>query len=278
MLRRWTLRLIGLLIASSLIVAILAFVIGKIYEQATGNPISVLDDIGGLSVLVFVGASLLGIIFVIILGLLRYLASGGPNEQNRRSAALFLPDTDALAAMSTENVPHLSLFSATVRISTEIQALERRGNVSLVIGIATSAIGVIALALAVYGGLQNLTEDNWKPIALRFLSRLSIAIFIQIFAYFFLRLYRSGLEDIKFYQNELTNIELKWASLRAALHLKNAALLKVTVEALSNTERNFVLKKGTSTVGLERDRLEKNEIIELVKEAMGAVAKIKPGK
>lgn len=40
---------------------------------------------------------------------------------------------------------------------------------------------------------------------------------IELFAYFFLSLYRTSLQKIKYFQNELTNIEAKQIALRAAL-------------------------------------------------------------
>ena len=107
---------------------------------------------------------------------------------------------------------------------------------------------------------------------------MSLAVFVQTFAYFFLRLYKTSLDDIKYYQNEITNIESKWLALNAVMEEKDKALLKIIVDSLSKTERNFILKKGDSTLGLERERLEKNEVIELVKDALGTASKIKTGK
>jgi hypothetical protein len=121
-------------------------------------------------------------------------------------------------------------------------------------------------------------EDfGWRS-AVHTVLRVSIALFIKTFAYFFLRLYKTSLEDIKYYQNEMTNIESKGLAFKTVVELKNEALIKLAVAALMKTERNFVLKKGDSTLGLEREHLEKNDVLELVKEAMSTVVKLKPGK
>jgi hypothetical protein len=133
------------------------------------------------------------------------------------------------------------------------------------------------LIYVVYTTVGDSEEFGWKS-AIHTILRVSIALFIQTFAYFFLRLYKTSLEDIKYYQNEITNVESKGLALKVATDLKNDALMKLAVDALIKTERNFVLKKGDSTLGLERERLEKNEVVELVKEAMSTVVKLKPGK
>jgi hypothetical protein len=136
---------------------------------------------------------------------------------------------------------------------------------------------VSILIYVVYGTIGD-AEDFGSKSAVQTLLRISIALFIQTFAYFFLRLCKTSLEDIKYYQNEITNVESKWLAFKAATDMNNDALLKLAVEALMKTERNFVLKKGDGTLGLERERMEKNEVVELVKEAMATAVKLKPGK
>jgi hypothetical protein len=168
------------------------------------------------------------------------------------------------------------LFSATSRLYREIADLGRRGNTNLFIGIITTIVGVCILIYVVYTSTGD-TDFGWKS-GIHTILRISIAIFVQTFAYFFLRLYKTSLDDIKYYQNEITNIESKWLALNAVIEDKDKALLKIVVDSLSKTERNFILKKGDSTLGLERERLEKNEVIELVKEALGTASKIKTGK
>jgi len=39
---------------------------------------------------------------------------------------------------------------------------------------------------------------------------------IELFAYFFLKLYKSDLSEIKYFQNELTNVEMRYAAVRLA--------------------------------------------------------------
>jgi hypothetical protein len=170
--------------------------------------------------------------------------------------------------------PQELIFKTTNRLNREIGDLGRRGNVNLLIGILTTMVGVGILGYVVYMTANDGEDFGWKS-GVHTALRISIALFIQTFAYFFLRLYRTSLEDIKYYQNEITNVESKFLAFQAALESKSDVLVKLTIDILSKTERNFILKKGDSTVGLERERLEKNEIMDLVKEAVGTVAKIR---
>jgi hypothetical protein len=169
------------------------------------------------------------------------------------------------------------IFATANRLNIEIGELGRRGNINLVIGILTTIVGVSILIYVVYTTIGDAEDFGWKS-AVHTILRVSIALFIQTFAYFFLRLYKTSLEDIKYYQNEITNVESKGLAFKTVVDLKNEPLMKLAVDALIKTERNFVLKKGDSTLGLERERLEKNDVLELVKEAMNTVVKLKPGK
>lgn len=166
--------------------------------------------------------------------------------------------------------------ATTQRLTNEIRELGRRGNVNLGIGILTTAFGVGVLGAVVWGTLNDVDDFGGKSI-MHVILRVSIAIFIQTFAYFFLRLYKTCLEDIKFYQNEITNLDAKLLALYAALGPpERPQLLKYAIEALAKTERNFVLKKGDTTTGLEREKLERNEIVDLVKHAMSVSSRVKP--
>jgi hypothetical protein len=168
-------------------------------------------------------------------------------------------------------------FTTVNRLMGEIGDLGRRGNTALAIGILTTVVGVGILGYVVYIVGNSLGDFGWKEVVYTVL-RISIALFIQTFAYFFLRLYKNSLEDIKYYQNEITNMESKWLALKAASDLKELSLINIAVESLTKTERNFILKKGESTLGMERERLEKNEMLDLMKETMATIVKLKPGK
>jgi hypothetical protein len=148
------------------------------------------------------------------------------------------------------------------RLRAEIRALMRRSNLNLVLGTVTTAAAASMLAYVAL--TARLTTDDWRRLLPAYLFRLSVAAFIQIFAFFFLRLYRTGLSEIKYFQNEITNVESKCLALQFAILSGNETSAKKVVEELAETERNFILKKSETTVELERARLENQNIQELV--------------
>jgi hypothetical protein len=56
---------------------------------------------------------------------------------------------------------------------------------------------------------------------------------MQVFAYFFLRLYRYILFEIKYFHNELTNIEQKCLALDVALEADNSDAIKTISDGSS---------------------------------------------
>jgi hypothetical protein len=171
-----------------------------------------------------------------------------------------------------ERAPWDKLDETSARLVQEIRALGRRGNVNLVIGIITIFIGVCLLGFVVFWESDVDPSDHWR-YAFHFMVRLSIALFVEVFAYFFLRLYKNGLEDIKYYQNEISNVQSKQAAMLLTIKLNDKVLSKLVIDALVKTERNFLLKKGETTLSLERERLDKNELLEFVKDTIGIARK-----
>ena len=165
----------------------------------------------------------------------------------------------AASEQATQIVSLISkgITASQSRLATEVESLGRRANVNLSIGFLVSLVGMIALAFFIWTASSELTGDvNVMQVVVRFLTKLSLVIFMQVFAYFFLRLYRYSLFEIKYFQNELTNIEQKYIALNVAMQSGNKdAVAKITAE-LSKAERNFILKKGETTVGLQREEIE----------------------
>lgn len=150
------------------------------------------------------------------------------------------------------------------RLRREISDLRLRSNINLVIGMAITAGGLYLLWSTVSMVdasvlLKQLASEGaesdgkfMKNLILPLMPRILLVIFVEIFAYFFLRLYKEGLSEIKYFQNELTNVESKLAAIEFSYITSQMDSLKVSLESLSNTERNFILEKGQTTVELEK--------------------------
>lgn len=164
-----------------------------------------------------------------------------------------------------------------MRLRREITDLRLRSNINLLIGMSITAGGLYLLwdTISMVDASQLLkqlasegNESNAKFIknlTLPIIPRFSLVIFIEIFAYFFLRLYKNGLSEIKYFQNELTNLESKLVAVEFSYITNNEEGLKASIEALSKTERNFVLEKGQTTVELERAKSDSELTKNLVK-------------
>lgn len=155
------------------------------------------------------------------------------------------------------------------RLAQEIQDLAKRGNLNLILGILTTIAGLSVLAYTVF---KAPTSMEAPALLSHFVPRVSLAILIEVFAYFFLRLYKQSLVEIKYFQNELTNVESKHLALEVAMRVDDPTLRAKLAEVLSRTERNFILEKGQTTVDLERERISQrvySRLASVVKEALG---------
>ena len=170
---------------------------------------------------------------------------------------------------SLQDKVHDQYIKTTEKIRIEISSLFRRGTVNLAFGIATAMAGVYLL-WAFFPDMRS-TEGTTISFVENFAPRISLVIFIEVFAYFFLRLYSSSLMEIKYFQNEMTNVESKFLALYAAVNSGDQQSIQQVVLLLAKTERNYILQKGQTTVGLEHLRAEKETITSLSQDFVKAV-------
>ena len=150
-------------------------------------------------------------------------------------------------------------FGGTLdRLNDELSALTRRGNLNLSFGVLTAVAGIGVL----WWFVLNLQPSDGSAIGFteNFVPRISLVILIEIFAYFFLRLYSTSLTEIKYFQNEITNVEAKYLALSVATQTLDEKVATDVVSELARTERNHILSKGQTTVDLERSKLEKETL------------------
>jgi hypothetical protein len=149
------------------------------------------------------------------------------------------------------------------RLSREIAAIRKQGNINLLMGVLLAVFALIMLtwfAVTLSHEMSSRTPGSvqsldWKDLLSLQGLRLSIAILSGGVAFFFLRLYSSSHDSIRYYQNELTNVDSRFTSLAVALTMNEGVVSKI-LDRLSETERNFILKHGETTVDLERARQE----------------------
>ena len=172
--------------------------------------------------------------------------------------------TDSDEKRSCDNEMETRFQELRSRLAREIKELGKRGGLALALGIVITALGLIVLALFVVPqSYEKITET--LQFTAHFVPRLTLVIFIETFAYFFLSLYKSSLSEIKYFQNELTNIEAQWIALRTAVILNDGNTTQEIVKKIGSTERNFVISKRQTTVDIEKARIEKEGIAQITK-------------
>lgn len=162
---------------------------------------------------------------------------------------------------------------AVERLKKEIEQLSRRANINLAIGSTITIAALVSLSYFIVH--ENFNSSDIKLALFHFLPRLSLVIFIEFFSFFFLKIYRANLQEIKYYQNELTNIEIKAVAIKMTVKHGSKDDVSVLVKDMSLIERNFKLQKGESTVDLERNKAETHDLKEVLKALIGAYKKDK---
>jgi hypothetical protein len=120
--------------------------------------------------------------------------------------------------------------STSTRLLKEISSLGLRGNLNLVIGFATTLIAIGALIYMVPS--TTLKFSDWTELLSHYLPRLTTVVFIEVFSFFFLRLYKTALAEIKFYQNELTGLAAWQIALDMAYLSKEPANIVLVIDRL----------------------------------------------
>jgi hypothetical protein len=151
-----------------------------------------------------------------------------------------------------------------LRIESEVNILTKRGVFNLLIGLVVTAVAVAILAAPMWKGT---IPEEAAALTAWFVPRVTLTILIGTSSFFFLKLYSASLRDIKYYQNELTNLECKQLVIEGATLVDDPEVLKAALADFTKTERNFVLKKDETTVDLEKAKLDQ----QYLRDALNAV-------
>lgn len=146
--------------------------------------------------------------------------------------------------------------SAINKLQKSADKTSTSSTVNLVIGIITSGLSIAILGYSVFSfnGLGNGNEY----LLFSLISRVGVSLCIQLLSLFFLKLYKNNLNEIKYIQNEITNIEAKKIASIISLDFTEENRMEV-IKNLVNTERNFILDKNQSTIQLEQNKLDNED-------------------
>lgn len=149
---------------------------------------------------------------------------------------------------NTANEIKHSFLASEERITNEIKNLKRRATINLSWGVVLSSAALLFFFFLIY---NEEIGKNLEQVFIHFVPRLGLVVFVELLAYFFLRLYKTSLVSIQYYHNELTNIETKKIAAIVAIKHCDEAKIWQTVECLLKVERNVLLKGKETTIQME---------------------------
>ena len=155
-----------------------------------------------------------------------------------------------------EVVDHLEASSLR-RLSGLSVVLGSRARLTLWMGVLVCGGGILSLYFSFfYSGPPLALRGNsagWLEFAASYAPRFSLVILVELIGLFFLKLYKSTLGEIRFVQNEITNVEMRLVALHSSYN-STPEVLASTIALLAATERNSIIEKSQTTVEIERNR------------------------
>jgi len=145
------------------------------------------------------------------------------------------------------NKAEVLLNSTIERLYKYNEDLKRKASVNLIYGIL-STIGAIMILIFVLVKVDVPEFKSQIDTVFFYTSRLFLVLLVQGISIFFLNLYKSTLNNILYINNEITNHESKRDALILSLSGGNDDNISKILATLSSTERNFVLKKGETSI------------------------------
>jgi uncharacterized membrane protein YhaH (DUF805 family) len=145
------------------------------------------------------------------------------------------------------------------RLKEECGRLNKQALINLFICFFIAFILMGYIAYVSIFATQSIEQSSFQYFLIRYIPRLVSVISLLTMFLYFTRLYKSNILDVKYYQNELTNVEIKLISLKVALDNGNEEVLNHIIKEYATVERNSIITKEQTTTELERIKIE-NEL------------------
>jgi hypothetical protein len=152
------------------------------------------------------------------------------------------------------------------RLNSAIPDLARRANLNLSIGISTTLLSVTVLAFAAFSVSHPAGTAVGMLYVLSFLPRLALAVLVEVFAYFFLRLYKENLDSVRFLQNEMTNVEVARAALSTVILAGDKEGVQRITLAMSAADRN----RAPAIIASSTPELDSKGVLDLLGQIIAA--------
>lgn len=143
----------------------------------------------------------------------------------------------------------------------------QRSGVYLLVGVVIAFIGLFLF----YMDLSVAKFDSDSSLVLiMMLPKIGILFFIEMIAFFFLRQYRSSMDEFRYYES----VKRQRENLYISLKLSKEGIISLDDSFFSSLfhSKNGVLKSGEKSEIIESRRLEKNEL-DLIEKIVDVIAK-----
>lgn len=104
---------------------------------------------------------------------------------------------------------------ARVRLLQNSSQIDKRSRVSLVTGSSITVIAVVILLAFAFPPIP-LSSLSWQQLLSTYLPKLGVIVMLEVFAFFFLRLYKASLSESRTVHADLNALALREAALIAA--------------------------------------------------------------
>jgi len=206
------------------------------------------------------------------------LRSGGEVPLSRAAIDLLKPKpTDRTTERQHQRIDPIEeqLSTSFQRSNSLAAATLRRSNVHLLLGASVGLTGLLFFYFMTGPKfLPPVAAASWPGIIANVanaLPRVTILVFVELMAAFFLKQYRAAMEEFRYYEEVLRNREAALiAYFAASAAMPNQGVLALSMELLQRTTFG-VLKQGETTAVVETARLSENEVTALISAVSGAV-------
>jgi hypothetical protein len=152
-----------------------------------------------------------------------------------------------------------SFAESKERLKEETNRLNRQAIINLLLCFLIAFMIIALISYSSFFSQDYKDIKTWNDFVIKLTPKIiSILSLLTIFLYF-IRMYKTNIIDVKYYQNELTNIDLKFIAAQAATIDPEKETINKLINDFSNAERNQQISKDFTTSELERVKLE-NEI------------------
>lgn len=159
--------------------------------------------------------------------------------------------------------------STSFRIKKEIQRINSISNLNLLLGISTSIIAISVLSFTLLNHVIKMEE---------LIPRVSLSFLIEALAFFFFNQYKKQQENIKYWNNEKTNLDLKIFALSIAIddsEIGTADYMRNLISGLVNSERNAFSNLNNDEKEDSKVGAKEKEVVDFKKLTEEIISKVK---